>query len=80
MREKASLLEVGPTISFVLYLNFHDFQTLGNIEIAMKILQRTGRKTSNPIDSQYAALQCGLNPLGKDTKEYAVSLLFDSHC
>ncbi|XP_065844770.1 poly [ADP-ribose] polymerase 2-like [Oscarella lobularis] len=46
-------------------------ETLGNIEIAMKILQRTGHKTSNPIDSQYAALQCGLNPLEKDTREYA---------
>ncbi|XP_065844434.1 poly [ADP-ribose] polymerase 2-like [Oscarella lobularis] len=47
-------------------------ETLGDIEIAVKMLQTTGSKAENPIDSHYAALDCDLVPVESTTDEYAM--------
>lgn len=53
---------------------FIDLQTLGDIEIAMKVLKE--ELDENPIDSHYKALKCGLNPIDNTSADFKVRHFF----
>lgn len=47
-------------------------ETLGDIEIAMKVIQEEGDKLLNPIDQHYVALKCDMFPLDRDSEAFGI--------
>ena len=47
-------------------------ETLGDIEIAMKVIKDDGNLQLNPIDQHYLNLKCELKALEKDSVEYEI--------
>ncbi|XP_038070254.1 poly [ADP-ribose] polymerase 2-like [Patiria miniata] len=45
-------------------------EALGDIQIAMTILQDIGDVTENPIDSQYHSLKCAMKPVDKSHSDF----------
>ncbi|XP_057290978.1 poly [ADP-ribose] polymerase 2-like isoform X2 [Hydractinia symbiolongicarpus] len=55
-----------------LKLKIELLETLGDIEIAMKVINDESNKMLNPIDQHYLALRCKLEALSHDTTEFDV--------
>ena len=47
-------------------------ETLGDIEIAMKVINEASDSLVNPIDQHYSALNCGLNALDHNSDEFKI--------
>ena len=45
-------------------------EALGDIEIALKVINEKSNNLLNPIDQHYAALQCNLEPLCHTSDEF----------
>lgn len=48
----------------IMLCSAHSTQTLGDIQIAMKVIQG-GNKEEHPLDHHYKGLHCRLDPLDK---------------
>lgn len=47
-------------------------ETLGDIEIAMKVIKEEGDHLLNPIDQHYLALKCELSALSRDSEAFGL--------